>query len=106
MGYSLIPLGPGDPMRDVWLPKTFSDQLLLQCTLYTASVHMSAIYGMDLMSNIDVVTHRAGSLALLNQRLASPLQAVNDITLTAVLRFLGQVVSSPAILKYPPLTIA
>ena len=92
MGDSLVVLGPGDPMRDVWLPIIFSDQLLLQCTMYTTSVHMSAVYGMDLMFNIDVVTHRAGALALLNQRLADSLQAVTDITLTSVLGFLGQVV--------------
>jgi len=63
--------------------------------MYTTSVHMSAIYGVDLMSNIDVVTHRAGSLALLNQRLADSPQAVNDITFTSVLAFLGQVVCKP-----------
>jgi hypothetical protein len=82
-------------MRDVWLPMIFSDQLLLQCTMYTTSVHMSAIYGMDLMSSIDVVTHRTGTLALLNQRLSDPLRAVNDITLLSVLGFLGQVVCKP-----------
>jgi hypothetical protein len=94
MGDTLVSLGPGDPMRDLWLPKVSSDQLLLQCTIYAAAVHMSAIYGLDLMFNIDVITHRAESLALLNKRLSDPRHAANNITLTAVLRILGQVVCS------------
>ncbi|KAH8816989.1 hypothetical protein F5884DRAFT_778150 [Xylogone sp. PMI_703] len=92
MGESLVALGPGNPMKEVWLPVIFSDQLLLQCTMYTSSVHMSSIYGIDIMYNPDVVAHRIRTLVLLNQRLANPVQAVNDITLTSVMGFLGQVI--------------
>jgi hypothetical protein len=92
MTNTFIALGPGDPMKDIWLPMIFSDQLLLQCTLYTSSVHMSAIYGIDAMYNVDVVTHKAETLSLLTKRMGDPRHAVNDRTLTAVARFLGQVV--------------
>ncbi len=93
MGDTLVALGPGDPMIELWLPRVSCDQQLLQCTIYAAAVHMSAIYGMALMFNVDVITHRIGSLTLLNRRLSDPPpHAVNDITLTAVLRILGQVV--------------
>lgn len=91
---SLVNLGSGDPMKDAWNSIILSDQLLLQCSLYTAAVHMSAIYGIDNLSNVDVVTHRTETLALLNQRLMDPALAINDVTLTSVLGFLAQVVSS------------
>lgn len=92
MGESLVALGPGNPMKDVWLPVIFSDKLLLQCSIYTSSVHMSSIYGIDIMYNVDVMNHRMRTLILLNERLASLTEAVNDITLTSVLGFLAQVV--------------
>jgi hypothetical protein len=97
MGYTLIPLGPGDAMaslNEVWMPIVFSDNLLLQCSLYTAAVQMSSMFGMPLMSNVDVVKQKAGALTLLIQRLADPdlLQSINDATLSCVLGIVGQVV--------------
>lgn len=92
MRNSFVALGPGDPMEDIWLPMIFSDQLMLQCTMYTCSVHMAVIFGVDVMESMDVVTHRMETLSLLTKRLGDPNQAVNDITLTAVARYVGQVV--------------
>lgn len=92
MTNSFVVLGPGDPMKDIWLPMIFSDQLLLQCTLFTSSIHMSAIYGIESMDNVDVVIHKAETLSLLMKRLGDPRHAVNDQSVTAVARFLGQVV--------------
>lgn len=92
MRNSFVALGPGDPMEDIWLPMIFSDQLMLQCTMYTCSVHMAVIFGIDVMESMDVVTHRMETLSLLTKRLGDPNQAVNDITLTAVARYVGQVV--------------
>ncbi|KAL2070213.1 hypothetical protein VTL71DRAFT_13239 [Oculimacula yallundae] len=92
MADSLVNLGSGDPMRDAWNSILLSDALLLQCSLYTAAVHISAIYGINNNSNIDVVVHRSETLVLLNQRLTRPAEAINDVTLTAVLGFLAQVI--------------
>ncbi|OBT64210.1 hypothetical protein VE03_06900 [Pseudogymnoascus sp. 23342-1-I1] len=41
---------------------------------------------------MDVVTHRTETLSLLTKRLGDPNSAVNDVTLTAVARYVGQVI--------------
>lgn len=92
MRNAFVALGPGDPMMDIWLPVILSDQLLLQCTLYTSAIHMSTIFGIDVMESMDVVTHKTETLSLLTKRLGDPSHAVNDVSLTAVARYVGQVV--------------
>ena len=90
MPKSLVPLGPGDPMRDAWLPMIFSDPILLEQALYTAAIHMSALCGMK--TNPDIAIHKVETLSLLNQRLSNPLNGINDTTLCVVIGFIGQVV--------------
>lgn len=92
MRNAFVALGPGDPMIDIWLPMILSDQLLLQCTLYTSAIHMSMIFGIDVMESMDVWTHKTETLSLLTKRLGDPNYAVNDVSLTAVARYVGQVV--------------
>jgi hypothetical protein len=91
MSYSLIPFGGMDPMRDVWLPWVLSDQLLFASMLFRASVPISLLASSP---DIESMIWRGATLSLLNRRLASPTQAVNDITVASVISLTQQSVRS------------
>lgn len=77
-------------MRDAWLPMIFSDLILLESAIYTAAIHMSAVYGVK--NYHEVAIHQAQTLSLLNRRLVNPLNGINDTTLCVIVGLIGQVV--------------
>ncbi len=92
MSSSLVPFGGIDPMQDVWLPWVVSDQLLLASTLFQASVQLSVL---NPSAGVESAIWRGATLSLLNKRLASSSQPVNDITIASVLLLTHQSVRSP-----------
>ena len=92
MGSFLVPFGALDPMRDLWLPWVLSSQLIFASLLFHAAVHLSA-----LNSSIDTESARwrGVTLSLLNTRLASPTQPVNDIAVASIILLAHQSVSLP-----------
>lgn len=90
MGSFLVPFGGLDPMRDLWLPWILSDQLIFASSLLRASAHLSAL---NSTADTESSRWRGVTLSLLNSRLASSSQPVNDITVASVILLAHQSVS-------------
>jgi hypothetical protein len=94
----MIPLGPFDPMKNVFLPLVISNPLLVQAALVQSATHLAALYSWDPTAVGSV--YRSETVRMLNERLKSPSKAVTDDTIAAVISLATNAVSHPPILHW------